>query len=91
MFHPHVQYSLLNWGRAAKNHLDKLSTLQDKILRACLFLPLHSPTNYLHSKGRVLKLEDMIKMEKAKFMFKYNKMLSIFFDNHFLKQEKVHK
>ena len=45
-----------------------------------------------YSKCRVLKLEDMIKMEKAKFMFKYNnKMLAICFDNYFLKLEKVHK
>ena len=92
MFLSHIQYSLLNWGRTAKSHLDKLSTLQNKILRACLFRPLHSPTNYLYSKSRVLKLEDMIKMEKAKFMFKYNnKMLPISFDNYFLKLEKVHK
>ena len=94
MFHWHIQYSLLNWGRAAKSHLDKLSTFQTKIglLRACLFRPLHSPTNYLYSKSRVLKLEDMIKIEKAKFMFKYNnKMLPISFDNYFLKLEKVHR
>ena len=91
MFHLQLQYSLLIWGRAAKSHLDKLSTLQNKILRACLFRPLHSPTKYLYSKCRVLKLEDMIKMEKAKFMIKYNnKMLPISFDNYFLKLEKVH-
>ena len=86
MFHSHLRYSLLNRDRAAESHLDKLLTLLNKILRACLFRPLHSPTNYLYSKCRVLKLEDMIKMEKAKFMFKYNnKMLSISFDNYFLK------
>ena len=86
MFHSHIQYSLLIWGRAAKGHLDKLSNVQNKILRACLFRPLHFPTNYLYSKCRELKLEDMIKMEKAKFMFKYNnKMLPISFDNYFLK------
>ena len=91
-FYSPIQYSLLNWGRAAKSHLDKLSTLQNKILRACLFRPLRSPTNYLYSKCRVSKLEDMIKMEKAKFMSKYNnKMLPISFDNHFLKLGKVHK
>ena len=92
MFHSHIQYSLLNWGRAAKSHFDKLSTLQNKILRAFLFRPWHSPTNYLYPKCRVLKLVDMIKMEKAKFMFKYNnKMLPMSFDNCFLKLEKVHK
>ena len=81
MFHSHLQYSLLIWGTAAKSHLGKLSTLQNKILRACLFRPLHSSTNYLYSKCRVLKLVVMIKMEKAKFMFKYsNNMLPISFD-----------
>ena len=82
---------LIAWDRAAESHLDKLSPLQNKILRA-LFRLLHSPTNYSYSKCRVLKLEDMTKMEKAKFMFKYkNKMLPISFDNYFLKLEKVHK
>ena len=92
MFHLHLQYSLLNWGEAAKSHLDKLSTLQNKILVACLFRSLHSLTNYLYSKCQVLKLVDMIKIKKAKFMFKYNnKMPPISFGNYFLKLEKVHK
>ena len=63
---------------------------------SCVLLELRiqkpSRARHKETKCRVLKLEDMIKMEKAKFKFKYNnKMLPISFDNYFLKLEKVHK
>ena len=91
MFHSHLQYSLLNWGRACKSHYHKLVILQNSILRACLFRPLHHPTNSLYSDCSVLKLEDMIKMEFAKFMFKFNNnMLPTSFNNYFLKLDKVY-
>ena len=91
MFHSHVQYSILNWGRAAKSNYYKLSILQNKILRACLFCPHRYDTNLLYTRFRVLKLEDMIKMEFAKFIFKYsNDMLPKSFDNYFTKIENVH-
>ena len=91
MFHSHLQYSLLNWGRACKSHYHKLVILQNNILRASLFRPLHHPTNSLYSDCSVLKLEDMIKMEFAKFMFKFNNnILPTSFNNYFLKLDKVH-
>ena len=91
MFHAHIQYSLINWGRAAKSHYHKLSILQNEILRTCLFRSCRYETNLLYSRFRVLKLEDMIKMEFAKFMFKYsNNMLPNFFKNHFIKLENIH-
>ena len=91
MFHSHLQYSLLNWGRACKRHCHKLVILQNNILRVCLFRPLHHPTNLLYSACSVLNLEDLIKMEFAKFMFKFsNNMLPTSFNNYFLKLDKVH-
>ena len=44
LFHSQLQYSLLNWGRAAKSNLQKLVILQNKILRASLFRPKHHQT-----------------------------------------------
>ena len=37
LFHSHLEYSLLNWGRAAPSHLQKLIILQIKFIRASLF------------------------------------------------------
>ena len=62
LFHLHIQYSLLNWGRASKTILCKLKILQNKILRAMLFCSKQDQTNSLYFKPEILKIEDMIAM-----------------------------
>ena len=53
---------------------------------------MHHPTNLLFTKFCVLKLDDMIEMELAKLMFKFNnKMLPNSFNNYFLRLDKIHK
>ena len=47
MFDSVLQYSLLNWGRACKSYLQKLSILQNKIIRACLFCSRRDSTALL--------------------------------------------
>ena len=92
LFHSHIQYSLLNWGRPSKSILYKLKILQNKILRAMLFCSKQDRTNLLYSKLKILKLEDMIEMEYAKFIFKFNNhMLPDSFNCYFTKIENVHK
>ena len=92
LFHSHIQYSLLNWGRASKSILYKLKILQNKILRAMLFCSKQDRTNLLYFKLKILKLEDMIAMEYAKFIFKFNNhMLPDSFNCCFTKLENVHK
>ena len=91
MFNSVLQYSLLNWGRACKSHSLKLSILQNKIIRACLFCSRRDSTALLYSKFGVLKLEDKINMEIAKFMCKfYNRMLPNSFDSYFTKLDSIH-
>ena len=91
MFNSVLQYSLLNWGRAHKSHLHKLSILQNKIIRACLFCSRRDSTAILYSKFGVLKLEDMVNMEISKFMFKfYDKTLPNLFDSYFTKLDSTH-
>ena len=92
LFHSQLQYSLLNWGRATKIHLHKLEILQNKIIRACYFRPRFQHSISLYSKLGVLKLDDMIKMELAKFIFKFkNQMLPSSFNNYFINLNQVHK
>jgi len=59
MLHSHIQYSLFNWGKAAKTHYHKLSVLRNKILRACLFSSRKYQTNVLYSRLKFLKIEDI--------------------------------
>ena len=81
MFHSTLQYSLINWGRACQTHLHKIEVLQNKIIRTSLFRLLRYPTNLLYAQFGVLRLEDMINMEFAKFLYKFNnKLLLNLFD-----------
>ena len=92
MFHSHSQYSLLNWARSSKNYLQQLKILQNKVLRAILFRPKQFNTTLLYSNLNILKLDDMINMEFAKFMFKFNnKMLPESFDCYFTILDNIHK
>ena len=91
MFHSNILYSLINWGRASNFLLREIELLQNKFIRACLFQPRKTYVNLLFSKFQALKLMDMINMEFAKFMYKYeNHMLPSSFDNYFIKLESIH-
>ena len=91
LFHLHIQYSLLNWGRASKSILHKLNILENKISRAMLFCSKQSPTNLLYSKLTILKLDNMIAMKNAKFIFKFNNhTLPNSFNPYSMKLDSVH-
>ena len=92
MFLSTLLYSLINWGRATKSYLHQLEVLRNRFIRASLFLPKTTTTNLLYFKFQVLELKDMVKMEIAKFMFRFkNKMLPISFDNYFTNFNEIHK
>ena len=91
MFHSIILYSLINWKRASNSLLREIELLQNKFIRAGLFQPRKTYVNLLFSKFQALKLKDMINMEFAKFMYKYeNHMLPSSFDNYFIRLESMH-
>ena len=91
MFHSHLQYFLLNWGRSSKSKLHQLKIPENKVLRAIYFCPKQFPSNLLHSNLSILKLDDMINLEFAKVMFKFdNKILPDSVNSYFTKLDKVH-
>ena len=62
MFHSVISYSLINWGITTNSCLHQLEVLQNKFIRASLFLPRNSPIDSLYVKFQTLKLKDMIKL-----------------------------
>ena len=90
MFQSNILYSLINWGRASNFLLREIELLRNKFIRACLFQPRKTYVNLLFSKFQALKLKDMINMEFAKFMYKYeNHMLPSSFHNYIIKLESI--
>jgi len=75
MFNSFLQYSLINWGRASKCYLQKIKTIQNCFLRASLFHKRDCSLKVLYSMFGVLKLDDMIETEYAKFIFRFNKKI----------------
>ena len=91
MFHTVSQYSLINWGRASKHLLHKIKTLQIRFLRASLFRPSRYSVNAFYFEFGVLKLDDMIDMEYAKFLSRYsNNMLPNYLNGYFTSLDSIH-
>ena len=91
MFHSVLQYSVINWGRASKHLLYKIKTLQNRFLRASLFRPSRFSINALYFEFGVLKLDDMIDTEYAKFLFRFsNNMLPNYFNSYFTSLDSIH-
>ena len=92
MFNSILQCSLMNWGKASKCHLYRIKVFRNRLLRSSLFCKNDCSINDLYSTFGVLKLDDMIDMEHAKFLFRFNNnnILPDHFKNYFVKQETIH-
>ena len=67
-----IQYSIIAWGCAAKKYVAKLRIRFNNIIRAITFSKSFSSTTALYKNLNILKLEDIYKLELAKFMYQIN-------------------
>ena len=89
----HLSYEILSWGNDYKSAIQPLQVLQNKILRLMFKIEpqSHVPNNYLHNSSKLLKIEDLYKLELAKFMYLYeHSKLSPLFSDYFLPLKKIH-
>ena len=92
MFHSVILCSLIVWKGTRNSCLHQLEVLQNKFIRACLFLPRSFAIDSLYVKFQTLKLNGIIRLEIAKFIFKSkNSMLPLSFNNDFVNLNKIHK
>ena len=69
----------------------KLKLFKTVFLRASLFRPSRFSVNALYFEFGVLKLDDMIDMEYAKFLFRFsNNMLPNYFNSCFTSLDSIH-
>ena len=79
-----MQYGLITWSTTFKSNLKKLSTLQNKAVKIVGGGKYYDRATQFYAKLRILKLVDMVFLEKALFVFKFEmKMLPDQFSNYF--------
>ena len=87
----HVLYGLLNWGCANKTTLEPLKITLRKAVRVIDFASYTAHKEPIFKRFKLLNLENLYKLETAKFMFQINQENhSNFLQKEFIKTSKLH-
>ena len=81
LFSSHLQYCNFIWGNATETILRPLASLQDKLIKIISFSPFEqTEIQHLYSDLKLLTLNDIHLLSKAKFVYKFknNKLPSSF-------------
>jgi len=71
IFHSYLLYGNLSWSQTINTNVEKINVIQKKCLRLINFAQFNSHTASLFRECNILKLEDIIKMEKIKFAYQF--------------------
>jgi hypothetical protein len=70
MVHPYLQYCNVVWGGASLTALYKLTVLQKRAIRLITYSGYRAPSSPLFKQLRILKLNDINKLQIVMFMYK---------------------
>ena len=94
LFISHLQYGILCWGRCSKTSMDPLLISMNKAIKCINFKDprlREKETLKLFHKDKILQVNDMFKLELAKFMYKYyNRLLPANFNRYFTSVDSIH-
>ena len=91
LIYSQIKYGLIIYGFTTKSNMNKLQTLQNKLLKVLTFKDRRYPTNDIHSQLKILKIEDLLYQEKLSFVHNYiNDKLPPTFQNYYTEFAMVH-
>ena len=71
--------------------MNKLEVIHNRALRCLTYGNIYSKLNTLHIKSQLLKIEDIFKLELARYMYKINKgLIPEYMANNFILTSQVH-
>jgi len=86
LFHSHLQYCIIDWGRAYKTVIRPVQVLQNRILKYMTFSKRTSSASNIFKLLKILKVSDLYQLNLEKLIYKYNAdILPSSFDNFFSK------
>ena len=68
----HLSYGACVWGNADNIYLNKLRILQKKVIRTIANVEYNEHTGPLFAMLKIFKLDDIVKMQLASFMWEYD-------------------
>ena len=79
-----IKYGLIVYGQAGITKLNKIQTLQNRLLKVLSSKKFKYSTDKLHNEFEILKVNDMLKQEVLTFVFNYfNNKLPPVFNNYY--------
>ena len=91
IFSSHVSYGSQFWGQNSNSATRKIFLQQKKALRIMTFSPFQTPSSPLFKQLKILKFEDMIRLNNCLFVHDYfTGRLPKSFENFFSKASEVH-
>ena len=92
LIYPHLQYCISSWERATKSVLKPLSIIQKRVLRLITKTPYRTPSAPLFFLLKILKIDDVYKLQIAKMMHHINNQnnTGTWKINNSIKLEKLH-
>ena len=92
LVHSYLNYGTCVWGSSADIYLNKIRILQKKVIRIISNAELNDHTNPIFRRLKVLKFDDILKMQFACLMWEFDHdNLPICFNNYFQKVSDTHK
>ena len=84
MIYSRLKYGCIVTGQTYINHIHKIQTLQNRLLKVISQKPYRFPTNKLHNELSILKYTDMVEQETLSFVYQYiHGKLPIVFNKYF--------
>ena len=72
LFHSHLSYGLLLWGKSNDRYLSKISLLQKKVIRAITFSDFKAHTAPIFKNLNILELKDLLSYETISLMWDFD-------------------
>ena len=84
MIYSRINYGSIITGQTTNENINKIQTLQNRLLKVLLYKNYYYSTNKLHNELSILKFTDLINQETLSFVFKYlHGKLPGVFNNYF--------
>ena len=91
LVHSRIQYGIEVYGNCAKIMITRIQTMQNKLLKVLFKRPFRTPTIDLHNEYKLLKVEDIYRLNLMKFVFNSVRKQSISqFHKYFKFQRTIH-